>query len=86
MTGQATDQGSTHRSCWDRKPVPEGFSETFIRFGWRGIETFYGARTSVNRRWIDEAGGPSLMEARRRYRDALRAVRATRGASSACPA
>jgi hypothetical protein len=71
-----------HRSCWDRKPVPDGFAETFVRWGWRGVETFFGARTSVNRRWIVEAGGGELLEQRRRYREALRSLRGS-GARSA---
>ncbi len=77
MTG---DESKSHRSCWDRKPVPDGFAETFVRFGWRGVETFYGARTAVNRRWIEEAGGPELIAQRQQYRANLRALR------DACPA
>jgi hypothetical protein len=69
------DTAKQHRSCWDRKPIPDGFVETFIRFGWRGIETFYGARTSVNRRWINEAGAQQLQEQRKAYRERLRSVR-----------
>lgn len=56
---------------WQQKPIPDGFAETFIRFGWRGVEAFYGSRTSCNKRWIAELG-PGLLLARARYRAALR--------------
>lgn len=72
MAGEAEQ---SVRSCWQRKAVPDGFAETFIRFGWRGIETFFGARTTSNQRWIEELGGDALKAERRAYRRQLRAVR-----------
>lgn len=60
-----------------RKPPPEGFAEMFIRWGWRGIETAYGARTSCNKRWVGECGGVQLLAERRQYRQRLREVRAS---------
>ena len=58
-----------------RKPPPPGFAETFVRWGWRGIETVFGARTSCNKRWVDECGGAALVIERRDYRRRLREVR-----------
>lgn len=55
-------------------PPPEGFRDRFIRDGWRGIERYYGARTAVMLRWIEESGGlDSLQAARREWRNAQRA-------------
>jgi hypothetical protein len=58
-----------------RKPPPTGFAETFIRWGWRGVETAFGARTPCNRRWISECGGDDLIASRRAYREQLRTLR-----------
>lgn len=60
-----------------QKPPPPGFSESFIRWGWRGVETIFGSRTSCNKRWIRECGGCELIEQRREYRQRLRQVRST---------
>jgi len=49
------------------EPAPEGFAARFIRDGWRGIERFYGARTDVSTRWVEESGGDRLKELRKRY-------------------
>lgn len=55
-------------------PPPEGFRDRFVKDGWRGIERYYGARTEVMLRWIEESGGlDSLKAERRAYRDAQRA-------------
>jgi len=48
-------------------PPPEGFRNRFIQDGWRGIENYYGARTSVNRKWIALCGGQELREARNNF-------------------
>lgn len=58
-----------------RKPAPPGFAETFIRWGWRGVETVFGARTDCNKRWVIECGGCGLIEQRRAYRERLRRMR-----------
>lgn len=58
-----------------RKPVPPGFAETFVRWGWRGVETVFGSRTGCNKRWLIESGGCMLIAERRLYRQRLRQVR-----------
>lgn len=58
-----------------QKPPPPGFAETFVRWGWRGVETTFGARTSCNKRWLHECGGCALIAERREYRQRLRQVR-----------
>lgn len=58
-----------------RKPPPPGFAETFIRWGWRGVETVFGSRTDCNKRWVIECGGCALIAERRLYRERLRQVR-----------
>jgi hypothetical protein len=58
-----------------RKPCPDGFAETFIVAGWRGVEAAFGARTDCNKRWIAECGGDALKAARSRYRRELEALR-----------
>jgi hypothetical protein len=58
-----------------QKPPPPGFAETFVRWGWRGVETVFGSRTACNKRWIRECGGCELIERRREYRQRLRQVR-----------
>ena len=52
------------------KPPPPGFAEIYIRWGWRGVETFFGSRTACNKRWIEQHG-PELKQARQTYRQAL---------------
>lgn len=63
-----------------RKPAPPGFAEVFIRWGWRGVETTYGARTECNKRWVQECGGCELIQRRREYRIRLREVKHDRAA------
>ena len=58
-----------------QKPPPPGFAETFVRWGWRGVETVFGSRTACNKRWICESGGSTLIAERREYRQRLRQVR-----------
>lgn len=48
-----------------RKRPPE-FEAVFLAEGWRGIERYFGARTAVNRAWLEECGGVKPMQARRR--------------------
>lgn len=45
---------------------PAGFRQRFITDGWRGIERYYGARTDVMMRWLEECGGVEKMQAERR--------------------
>lgn len=47
-------------------PPPDKFRETFISDGWRGIERFYGARTEVMLRWIEDCGGLEKLQIERR--------------------
>jgi hypothetical protein len=69
------------------KPPPPAFAETFVRHGWRGIETAFGARNQVHRRWIDECGGDALFAARQEYRRNLSRLRAAQQkVSSRCRA
>lgn len=58
-----------------RKAAPPGFAEVFIRWGWRGVETAYGAHTRCNKRWVQECGGCTLLTARKTYRQRIREVR-----------
>lgn len=58
------------------KPAPPAFPETFIRHGWRGIETAFGARNIVHRRWIEDCGGEDLFSARLAYRRNVARLRA----------
>ena len=50
------------------EPAPEGFPARFVKDGWRGIERYYGARTDINLRWLNECGRERLEALRRRYR------------------
>lgn len=47
--------------------APSDFPAVFVKHGWRGIERFFGARTTVNLRWLDECGREHLQSLRRRY-------------------
>lgn len=47
---------------------PRDFEVVFVRFGWRGIEHIFGARTSVNKRWIEQSGRDRLRTLRMRFR------------------
>jgi len=49
-----------------REPAPQGFRQRFVEDGWRGIERYYGARTDVMLRWIEECGGLEILKAERR--------------------
>jgi hypothetical protein len=60
------------------KPCPPDFAEVFIRHGWRGIESAFGARREVEKRWLGECGHDELKQARRAYRVRLAAMRATK--------
>lgn len=51
-----------------REPIPYGFAHEFVVGGWRRVEFLYGARTSQNRRWLDQCGGERLRRLRLRYR------------------
>lgn len=46
---------------------PADFDAVFVQQGWRGIERIFGARTPINKRWVDQ-GGERLKELRLRYR------------------
>lgn len=59
-----------------RKPPPAGFAETFVRWGWRGVETAFGARTECNKRWVAQCGEAELLASRRAYRANLRQLKA----------
>lgn len=57
-------------------PPPEGFRDRFIRGGWRAVEAAYGARTALNKRWINELGGLSVLRSERKaYLAALKEQR-----------
>lgn len=57
---------------WAKRPYD--FERVFILRGWRGIETIFGARTTINQRWIAECGGVDALQMRRRaYRAAIKA-------------
>lgn len=49
------------------KPPPPGFEESFVRWGWRGVETIFGSGTHRNVRWVDECGGDQLKARRKQY-------------------
>jgi len=56
-----------------------------VRWGWRGVERAFGARTDINKRWLNHCGGEELRQARLRYlaqMSALRAEKAQREAAS----
>jgi hypothetical protein len=46
--------------------VPEGFRQRFVEDGWRGIERYYGARTDLMMKWIDECGGIETLQVERK--------------------
>lgn len=51
--------------------IPDGFRQVFIEHGWRGIERYFGARTSLMMEWIGQCGGIEVLQAERRaYRQA----------------
>lgn len=47
---------------------PHDFGPVFVQMGWRGVERIFGARTSVNKRWLVAAGEARLKQLRLRYR------------------
>jgi hypothetical protein len=51
----------------ERPKRPMDFEAVFIQQGWRGVERIFGARTTVNLRWMDECGRDRLKVLRRRY-------------------
>jgi hypothetical protein len=59
-----------HKAC------PPAFAETFVRWGWRGVERAFGARTDINKRWLTHCGGEELQQARLRYLARLKTLRA----------
>jgi hypothetical protein len=46
--------------------APADFRQVFVQHGWRGIERYFGARTDVVMRWIEECGGIDALQAERR--------------------
>lgn len=46
---------------------PPDFGFVFVKYGWRGVEHFFGARTPVNVRWLNECGRDRIKPLRRRY-------------------
>lgn len=46
---------------------PPDFPAVFVEFGWRGVEHFFGARTSINVKWLRQCGEKRLKTLRRRY-------------------
>lgn len=59
-----------------RKACPPAFAETFVRWGWRGVERAFGARNDINKRWVSYCGGEELKRARLEYLARLKALRA----------
>jgi len=53
--------------CRPYEPAPEGFASRFVKDGWRGIERYYGARTDIMLRWLNECDKERLRTLRRRY-------------------
>ncbi len=47
-----------------------------MRWGWRGVERAFGARTDINKRWLNHCGGEKLQQARLRYLGRLKTLRA----------
>lgn len=47
-----------------------------MRWGWRGVERAFGARTDINKRWLNHCGGEELQQARLRYLGRLKTLRA----------
>ena|GEM_PF-2124736 len=47
-----------------------------MRWGWRGVERAFGARTDINKRWLTHCGGEELQQARLRYLGRLKGLRA----------
>ena len=49
------------------EPAPERLPFVFVKFGWRGVERYFGARSERNLRWLNECGRERLDALRRRY-------------------
>jgi hypothetical protein len=47
-----------------QRPCPRDFRETYIRFGWDGLEDRFHANSRTITRWIEESGGDELRQAR----------------------
>lgn len=52
----------------NQETAPRDFPAVFVQHGWRGIERFFGARTAVNKRWLEECDRERLAALRIRYR------------------
>lgn len=67
---------------------PPDFETVFLVEGWRGIERVFGARSTVNVRWLEECGGIAAMQAKRmahrRHLTTLHDGGKTRHAGPAC--
>lgn len=59
-----------------QKACPPAFAETFVRWGWRGVERAFGARSDINKRWVSHCGGEELKRARLGYLARLKTLRA----------
>lgn len=57
-------QGS--KRPWACRTIPDDFRETFLELGWEA-EYHYGCSSRVMYRWVGEAGGQELCDARRAY-------------------
>ncbi len=60
---------------------PQDFEIAFVWRGWRFIENAFGARTSINKRWKQEAS-PHLDHVRSAFRKAERADPSLRATQS----
>ena len=49
------------------EPAPQRFPDVFVKFGWRGVERYFGARSDRNLRWLKECGQDRLIGLRQRY-------------------
>ncbi|GLT02954.1 hypothetical protein GCM10007897_43850 [Sphingobium jiangsuense] len=52
----------------EKEAAPSDFDFVFVKHGWRGVENFFGARTAVNKRWLQERGADRLKDLRARFR------------------
>ena len=48
------------------RPLPDDFRERYLEMGWEA-QWYYSCNWRVMCRWIDEAGGEELIEARAAY-------------------
>lgn len=49
------------------EPAPERFPDVFVKYGWRGVERYFGGRSERNLRWLKQCGRQRLEALRRRY-------------------